>query len=355
MVTNPEHERMTARIPGILAGLLGVAVDQVKKEVGLRAREVPLADLVVTATGETFVVEYKKSTGAGPIVAALDQLRGMVKGLHRRVVPLLAVPFMGEIGRRLCEDAGIGWIDLSGNGHIITPGIRVIIDGRPNLFLSSGKPSNVFAPKSSRVIRFLLMNPAKSYTQRHISIATDMAEGFVSRIVSRLEHENYIVRDKNRAVRPRDPALLLEAWREAYQFSKHALYQGHVAARSGDSLLNFVADKLAGRNVEYAATGLSAAWVLTRFAAFRVVTVYLSADPSPAMIDRLGYREDPRGANLWIAVPNDKGVFQGASVKRGIHCVHPVQAYVDLKAQPERASEAAERLRSELLNWGRND
>jgi hypothetical protein len=29
--------------------------------------------------------------------------------------------------------------------------------------------------------------------------------------------------------------------------------------------------------------------------------------------------------------------------------VHPVQAYVDLKAHPERATEAAELLRSELL------
>jgi len=31
--------------------------------------------------------------------------------------------------------------------------------------------------------------------------------------------------------------------------------------------------------------------------------------------------------------------------------VHPVQAYLDLKDQPERAKEAAEQLRSELLKW----
>ena len=63
--------------------------------------------------------------------------------------------------------------------------------------------------------------------------------------------------------------------------------------------------------------------------------------------------EDPHGANLWLVVPNDAGVFHGAAEKDGIHCVHPVQAYFDLKGHSERASEAAERLRNEFLDWRR--
>ena len=105
------------------------------------------------------------------------------------------------------------------------------------------------------------------------------------------------------------------------------------------------------QGVEHAATGLAAAWALTRFAAFRTATLYLPTDPSPALLEQLGCREDPRGANLWLAVPNDTGVFQGAVEKDGIRCVHPVQVYVDLKDHPERATEAAEHLRTELLNW----
>jgi len=52
-------------------------------------------------------------------------------------------------------------------------------------------------------------------------------------------------------------------------------------------------------------------------------------------------------------VPNDAGVFHGSVEKDGIRCVHPVQAYIDLKGHPERASEAAERLRNDFLNWRR--
>ena len=105
------------------------------------------------------------------------------------------------------------------------------------------------------------------------------------------------------------------------------------------------------QGIEHAATGLAAAWALTRFAGFRIASLYLPADPSPTLLEQLGYREDPRGANLWLVVPNDAGVFHGAVEKDGIRCVHPVQVYVDLKFHPERSTEAAEHLRTKLLTW----
>jgi hypothetical protein len=57
---------------------------------------------------------------------------------------------------------------------------------------------------------------------------------------------------------------------------------------------------------------------------------------------------------VWLVIPKDAGVFQGGVSEGGVQCVHPVQAYLDLKAQPERAAEAAERLRAERLAWGQH-
>ena len=68
-----------------------------------------------------------------------------------------------------------------------------------------------------------------------------------------------------------------------------------------------------------------------------------------AVLRDLGFREEPRGANVWIVVPKDGGVFDGSEERNGISCVHPVQAYVDLRGQPERAKEAAAELRARLL------
>jgi hypothetical protein len=180
-----------------------------------------------------------------------------------------------------------------------------------------------------------------------------MTEGFVSRIASNLEEQDYIARDDAGAIHATDPGLLLDAWQEACRFSRHTVQRGHVAERSGDALVRLVCDVLSEQGVEHAATGLAAAWMFTTFAAFRTATVFVPTDPPAAVLERLGYRDDPRGANLWLVVPNDAGVFQGAAEQSGVRCVHPVQAYVDLKDHPERASEAAAHLRAEVLHGRR--
>jgi hypothetical protein len=341
-----EHERLAAKVPGMLAGLLGVDLAEVETQTD----DASGADLIVKA-GPTFVVEAKWSTNAAAVAAAAKQALDYAARVRRRAVPLVAVPFMGDVGRKACEEAGVGWLDLSGNAHIIVPGIRVIVEGKPNRFKTVGRPRSVFAPKSSRIIRWLLIHAGEHLSQREIARATGLDEGMVSRLVARLMADGYLVRDEAGALQAKSPTQLLDAWRDAYQFSRHMLLQGHVAARSGDALLRFVSDSLSEHGVEHAATGLAAAWVLTRFASFRIATVYLPTDPSPDLVERIGFREDPRGANVWLVVPNDAGVFQGAVDKDGIRCVHPVQAYVDLKEHPERSAEAADRLRSELLTW----
>ncbi len=54
---------------------------------------------------------------------------------------------------------------------------------------------------------------------------------------------------------------------------------------------------------------------------------------------------------MWIVTPNDAGVFYAAKDVNGVRCVRPVQAYLDLAGQPERAKEAAAELRSHHLGW----
>jgi hypothetical protein len=163
-----------------------------------------------------------------------------------------------------------------------------------------------------------------------------------------------LIRDDTGAVKPRDPSLMLDAWREEYDFEKHRILRGHVAARSGDALLRVVAQNLSEYGVDHAASGLGAAWLITRFAGFRLVTFYLREQPSAALLDGLSFREGARGANVWLVVPNDEGVFHGAAEQEGVRCVHPIQIYVDLGAHPERATEAATELRERCVGWRRS-
>ena len=121
----------------------------------------------------------------------------------------------------------------------------------------------------------------------------------------------------------------------------------------GEELLQRIAMRFSKEKLAYAATGLSAAWLFTNFAAFRL-DLYLPSMPSRSLLKEIEFSDEPRGANLWLALPDDDGVFQGSRKQAGIPCVSPVQTYLDLKAQPERAKDAAVELRRKLLNWGKH-
>jgi hypothetical protein len=311
----------------------------------------PIADAVLRVGDLTFAVECKRSGAAAPVAAAAEQARRAASALESGAVPIVVVPFMGAVGRERCRQADVAWLDLCGNARIVTQGARILVEGRANRFKALGRPSSAFAPKSARIARWLLIHPRRAMTQREIAQATGVDEGFTSRIVAKLEADDLVVRESGGAIRPRDPDLLLDAWSEVYGFSKHQILRGHVPARSGDELIRRLADELIASGERYAATGLAAAWLMTRFAAFRTASVYLLEPPNPALLKRLAFRETDRGANVWLVVPNDEGVLHGAADRDGVECAHPVQVYLDLKEHPERADEAADRLRGELLGW----
>ena len=345
------HQRLEAEVPRRLAELLAVRPSRVK------ARREPLGghrpadavDLVVSAGDFTFVVECKAKGEAAAVALAARSAKSSTARI-KKSIPLVAVPYMGEVGKRLCEEAGVCWLDLSGNAHLVAPGLRVNIEGKPNKFKSPGRPRSLFAPKSSRIARWLLLEPERAFSQRELARAAGLDEGFTSRIVRQLEEQRLVVRETNGAVKVADFNAMLEAWREAYDFSKHHIVRGHIAARSGDQVLRQLASHFRQAGIEYAATGLAGAWLLNQFAGFRLVAFYLAQVPSAEAEQALGFREESRGENVWLVVPNDEGVFHGAVEREGIRCVHPVQAYLDLKDHPERSAEAAQQLRQNLLN-----
>lgn len=307
------------------------------------------SDFVLKAGEHRFLVGIRKSVSRATLLLISAELAREAAELKDRVIPLLVVPHMPESGQDICDKASISWIDLSGNANVRAEGLVIRVEGRPNVFKKAGRPANVFAPKSSRIARRLISRLGANYNQRQLSQAAGLDEGFTSRIVRRLEKDGLVVRDESGLLRARDADLLLDTWREAYDFGKHDILKGHIPARSGEELLRRIADILDREKIEYAATGLSAAWLLTRFAGFRISTIFFSEPPDEDLLRKLGFLEEERGSNAWLVVPDDESVFWGADRRENIRCVHPLQIYLDLKGHPERATEAAAKLREEYL------
>ncbi|MCW3051049.1 MAG: hypothetical protein JWN14_219 [Chthonomonadales bacterium] len=309
------------------------------------------SDVRLRAGGEWYAAEFRAAANTEQISSALRQLS---LPSERQGIPLLVVPYMGDAGRELCRAAGIAWLDLSGNAEIDTSSLRIRILGEPNKYKRSGQPQSLFAPRSARAARVFLLDVKRVWMQVEFARVTGLSAGYLSRLLPRYEEAGFIQSEQaGRSLRYRvtNPDALLDAWYADYDFSHHTILRGHVASRGGPELLRELVSALTRKEVEYAATGLAGAWMWEPFAAFRMVTLYLSSWPSKELLTEIGFHEGMRGSNTWLVVPDDAGVFTGAMERDGIRCVSPVQAYLDLKGQPERAAEASAELRRVHFAW----
>lgn len=338
------------QIPQRISELTGLPVEEVVRKP--RGTDDCRADLVVRTSEKSFLVEFKDKAAAEAVGAGIRTLKRCLAQRDRSEVPLLVVPYMWDVGRRLCEESGIAWMDLSGNASIHAPGLHVNVEGQPNRFSRKGRPRNLFAAKASRIARVLLLEPSKDRRQQDLVEETGLTKGYVSKVVSRLEEASLVERDDARRIRVRDPDLLLDAWSEAYEFTSHDIHPGHIASRSPDQTVARTVEVLEAINLPYAVTGLAGAWRYTQHAAYRLVTFYVDHLPDSHVLDELGFREtSSSGSNTWLVVPDDAGVFDGKRKLDNVCCVSPVQVYLDLLGHPERSREAAEYLRKECLSW----
>lgn len=334
-------------------------VDRLEKLIGESAKKVeyePLTatslsesyrpDLIVEVGGFRFIVEFKSSSLVASVAAGIEYL--IQYPAKPSEIRLLATPFMGETGIGKCAEAGISWLDLSGNADVTAPGLRLFVRGEKNKFISPGRNENPFAPKSSRIARHMLYQTARVWTQRELADETGLGEGFVSRIVKSLEAQQLIARDNEGKLFVAKSEVMLDAWQQGYDFSKHEIIRGHVAGRSGEEIQGKISSILKSLSVDHAATGLGAAWLYSHFAAFRTVTVYLKDWPEKHILEQIGFRENTSGANVWLIIPKDTDLFYGVQPIADIPCVHRIQVWLDLKSLPERAEEAAIELRKSL-------
>lgn len=303
------------------------------------------SDLTVAAAGRTFAVHVKGTDN----IASLERAATSTQHLRTRTgVGVLVVPFMGPTARTWAKQRKIPWADLSGNAEIHVGGLHVHAEGHKNRYAAAGRPANAFAPSFSRVSRVLLADTETWWKQRDLAAETGLPDGTISKAVQRLTALDLLERDDTGGLRARAPSVLLDAWAQRYSFQDHDVRRFHAVGRTGNAILRALGERLSTTKSAWAATGLAAAYMYTRFADFRLTSIYVERFPEDP--ESLGLRPVERGENVWLIGPRDDGVFY-KKAEQGVWCVHPVQVYLDLPSHAERSAEAADQLRAEWLTW----
>lgn len=258
--------------------------------------------------------------------------------------PLLIAPFIGKRGRSLCQELGMGFLDLAGNASLRYNGLLIDRWGKGSAKREERTLRNLFSTKATWVIRVLLNEPERRWTLSELSRGSLVSIGMVHRVMKRLMNEGFVemTRGAGSLVKPGE---LLDAWAEVYRYQDHTIVGYYCPQKSQIRILDSVKD-LPG--TDYALTLGAGASLVAPFVRSHDVNVYIRSDEGP-VVKALDLTPVEFGGNVYLIQPVDAGVFMGGQRIKGMSVVSNIQLYLDLYQYPMRGREQANHLREKIL------
>jgi len=210
---------------------------------------------------------------------------------------------------------------------------------------------NIFEPKSSRILRCLLLSPGKGWTIRELASEAQVSSGYAHAVAAALIRNGYLMRNDANRLEVVDPIPMLNRWASYHQYvTANTFLEYYTFEREIDKVI----ERFGGLEREYALTGHCGAWVVAPHVRPVIVEAYVvSREEAETVAKELQLRPIPKEGNLRFAIPYDVGVFYKTQIIDGVRIVSNVQLYVDLYNYPARGAEAA-RAVLELIrtSWG---
>lgn len=345
-------------------------LNEIRKEVGQRLRELfPRAEdwqeHVDATVGEQTVdilVRFRLGGEVKTLVCAvrpvgqprvlreaLTRLRGLL-GQVPGSYGVVGAPYVSPQSAQLVRQEGCGYVDLSGNCFLAFDNVLIEKEGRPNPRPARRALKTLFAPRATRVVRALLVDPGRVWRLGELARAATVSLGHAHNVVKRLEEREWVTRTEGGRVRLERPGELLDAWRDAYRYRQNGL----------TAYLSPVGDKhrtMEALARQASALGLPYAFTLHAGASLvgpqvRVPTVHCYVGREPETLARaLGLQPVEGEGNVYLLSPYDAGVFYAPLVKGGLQVVCLPQLYVDLYHHERRGREQADKLRRDALGY----
>lgn len=285
-----------------------------------------------------FILEAKSQGEPRLVRIAINQLKDYLKNT-KDTFGILAAPYLSDASRQICKEAGIGCIDLAGNAFIAVGNIYIDISGVPNPFPSSRISKSIFSPKSSRVLRVLLSDPAKKWYVEDLSREAGISIGLTSRVKQSLLALEWI-REENKSFNLVKPEEVLNQWVANYSYKKNLAFS-YYSMLSEEELEAAVKRECEKRKYRYGLALFSGARKVAPFVRFMRFFSYVGGSIED-IATALQLKKVESGANITLLQPYDESVFYGLQNIRGTNVVSDIQLYLDLKGYKGRGEEAAQ-------------
>jgi hypothetical protein len=262
-------------------------------------------------------------------------------------VPVVVAPFLSSRARELLTEAGIGYLDRTGNARIVVQ--------RPALFVRTSGADRDPAPKTRAVSLRTLRGPGTGravralcdfrppYGVRELGVRSKASAPTLSRVIDLLEREALLERAPGGSVARVDVPGVIRRWVEDYGFATSNRVATYLDPHGLEHLRRRLSESK--DRLMYVVTGSLAGASIVSVAPPRLVQVFV--DDAESAATGLGLREADAGANVVLAEPYDDVVFERTTTRDGIACAAAPQVVADLLTSPGRGPAEADA----LLAW----
>ena len=275
--------------------------------------------------------------------------------------PAVAVPRLGPKLRQYLRDVGVGYLSLDGQVYLRGGGILIDRKLEEAGHLQTPQRPNLFADKSSLLLRHLLSHRAVPLGIRDVAGTLGISPGLASRVVSTLKDEGYLIeRDGLSHAAGRD-ALLAE-WEALYRQRARRQHERrlYLHARDVSAVLSRLADHHHAKLPRWGLSFHAGASLVAPYAFFSEVHVVLGGpswdDAAGAFARLFGLEPATQDANMVLVRPYYRESWDyGLREIEGLPVVSDVQLFLDLSVYPRRGAEQAGRIRERILALEHNE
>jgi hypothetical protein len=258
---------------------------------------------------------------------------------------IFIAPYISPEAGKICEEAGIGYLDLAGNCLISFETVYIRQTGAPNPKIQKRDLRSLYSPKTERILRVLLDDPKRIWKMMDIAQTAKVSLGLVSNVKKLLLDREWLSKSVD-GISLTNPTAVLNEWGQAYNFRRNEVQEYYALAELSEIEAQ-IAETGQRVGLEYALTGFSSAARIAPVVRYQKASAYVKGDLR-SLIETLGWKAVTSGANVSLLIPYDDGVFYGAKDVDGVAIVSPVQTYLDLQSVRGRGQEAAQAVRKEI-------
>lgn len=294
------------------------------------------------------VIEVVSANHLAAFRDKINRLKSSILAEHD--VPVLVAPYLSPEKQTLCREAGIYFIDLSGNVFVAHQNIYIERIGFPNQYPEKRRRRFPFSDKASLILRELMKDPKRQWGVRELAERIGLDPGYVSRMAKSISESGYASRAGGK-LHIRSAKEILDDWVRAYDLKKNEHHRFFVLAPDVKSILQRLRKIDIPSKVQYALSVQSGAGLVAPHAIYKEVHIYVGDSKGIEFFKKeLDLKDADQGANLVLMRPYYKhSVFYDSREIEGLWVVSDIQLYLDLYGYPVRGREQAEHLYAKRL------